>query len=120
MTTVKGMAKGSLQALAGPLWRCRMRMVGLAALVTFVGAFRAEAGQPQPRSAEPLLRITGVVTQVEISKWVEEPEMAPSIFFTLHMEAGDVSDAAPYGGKGMAAHCFVSDRATVEGYYPPD
>jgi hypothetical protein len=96
-----------------------MRAVGLAALVFFVGTFMAEAGQPRPQDAEPPLRITDVVTQVEISKWVEEPGMAPSVFFTLHTEAGDISDAAPYG-KGMVAHCFVGDRATVEGYFPPD
>jgi hypothetical protein len=45
--------------------------------------------------------------------------MAPSVFFTLHTEADDVSDAAPYG-KGVAAHCFVGGRTTVEGCYPPD
>lgn len=96
----------------------RGRAAGLVALVIFVGASKAEA-QPRPRSAEPLLRLAGLVTKVEISKWVQEPGMAPSVFITVHMEAGDVSAVMPFG-KGMTAHCFFGDRATVEGYYPPD
>jgi hypothetical protein len=45
--------------------------------------------------------------------------LAPSALITLHTEAADVSDAAPYW-KDMASHCFVGYQATVEGFYPPE
>ena len=114
---MKRLPEGLLQSRPAP--RRLRRAIGLAAFVVLVSALGAEAGPPQPRSADPLLRITGLVTDFEISQWVQEPGMTPSAFITIHTEAGDVSAALPVG-KGLAAHCFVGDRATVEGYYWQD
>lgn len=88
----------------------------LAALVA-KGALAQALEQPS-WATPPQVEIKGVLTEVSLVEWVQEPGAARQAFFTLHTKSGDLRGMRP-ASDIMGQGCVPGDRATLLGIYAP-